>query len=163
MNDRNLYAPPTANVDHVQPATAMSAPLWNPNAAACWSLLFTPVFGAMLHMKNWQAMGDEERARSAKGWAIGSLVYMVVVTLLGVVLPESKALDALGRVGGFALLITWYYQNAKFQQSYVLAKFGPEYPRRGWSKPLLLALLAFAAYLGAVFVILLLSGMAVGH
>ena len=47
----NPYAPPTARVDDV--ATGDAAPaLWNPNAAANWSLLFSPAFGAWLHMKN---------------------------------------------------------------------------------------------------------------
>ena len=41
MNDHNPYAPPRANVDYVSTARgAAPSPLWNPNAAACWSLLF---------------------------------------------------------------------------------------------------------------------------
>lgn len=48
--DFNRYAPPVANLE-VEPETSL--PLWNPNAAANWCLLFTPSFGSWLHMKNW--------------------------------------------------------------------------------------------------------------
>jgi hypothetical protein len=40
--------------------------LWNPNAAANWSLLFSPMFGAWLHMKNWAALGEPERAAARR-------------------------------------------------------------------------------------------------
>jgi hypothetical protein len=65
MNQDNPYAPPKAAVEDVvtfEPSPA----LWNPNAAASWSLLFTPIFGSLLHMKNWQAMGNREKAASSK-------------------------------------------------------------------------------------------------
>ena len=53
------YAPPTAHVDDVHAArqSAVAPPLWNPGAAMAWSLLFSPIFGAFVHMKNWQALG----------------------------------------------------------------------------------------------------------
>ena len=51
----NPYAPPKAEVADVG-RTEVAPALWNPNAAASWSLLFSPAFGAFLHMKNWQAL-----------------------------------------------------------------------------------------------------------
>ncbi len=42
--------------------------LWNPDAIASWSLLFTPVFGSYFVMKNWQSIGDTEKARTAQNW-----------------------------------------------------------------------------------------------
>ena len=36
-------------------------PIWNPNAAANWSLIFTPAFGAYIQMLNWQRLGQEPR------------------------------------------------------------------------------------------------------
>ena len=60
MSQENPYAPPTAAVADIGTATAAPRPpLWNPGAAASWSLLLSPVFGAILHMKNWQAMGEQ--------------------------------------------------------------------------------------------------------
>ena len=45
------YAPPLAPVADPRPSGAFGAapPLWNPNAAGFWSLLFSPAFGAFLH------------------------------------------------------------------------------------------------------------------
>ncbi|MGB0769032.1 MAG: hypothetical protein ACPGYV_15145, partial [Phycisphaeraceae bacterium] len=42
--------------------------LYSPNAAANWSLLFTPIFGAYLHAKNWRAIGDADRADTNIKW-----------------------------------------------------------------------------------------------
>jgi hypothetical protein len=140
--------------------SAMPA-LWNPNAAASWSLLFSPIFGAILHMKNWQAMGEPQRAAASRSWAMGSTAFFVLLTIMAVILPDSKVVDALSRLGAVALLIAWYYANGKPQQAFVLARFGKHYPRRGWSKPLLLAVLAIVGYLAALFVVGLVAGLLV--
>jgi hypothetical protein len=74
----NRYAPPTADVADI--GRGQTAPaLWNPNAAASWSVLFSPAFGAFLHMKNWQALGEPAKASAAKIWAIATLLVMVIV------------------------------------------------------------------------------------
>jgi hypothetical protein len=135
VSSENPYAPPRAAVADVtrhEPAPD----LWNPDAAARWSLVFSPVFGSILHMKNWKAMGDERRATSSRSWAIASAAFLAVVLLLGVALPQSKVIDALGRIGGLGLLIAWYYAIGKSQSAAVLARYGKSYPRKGWLKPL---------------------------
>jgi len=80
----NPYAPPATNVEDVTPLQA-SPPLWNPRVAVNFSLLFSPVFGAIVQMKNWQALGEAERALKSRNWAIGSLVLL---TLAGLVMNE---------------------------------------------------------------------------
>ena len=149
------YAPPTAHVDDVQ-ATAQSAvapPLWNPGAAMAWSLLFCPIFGALVHMKNWQALGETEKAASSKTWGIASVAFILAVVLLGIVIPESKGMDLLSRITGLGLLVAWYSASGKHQVSYVKARFGKSYPRRGWLKPIGFALLAVLGLFVAVFVV----------
>ena len=153
MSTDNPFAPPNATVADVSTHAADPAPrLWNPNAAASWSLLFSPLFGAFIHMKNWQVLGEPEKAANAKNWALASLLFFVVVVVLAVVMPESKAVDAIRRFAGFGLLIAWYYASGKAQNAFVLARFGPNYPRKGWLKPLLLALAAVVGFfiLGAI-------------
>jgi hypothetical protein len=147
MPEQNPYAPPQAQVADVDELiTGENAPaLWNPNAAASWSLLFSPIFGAYLHMRNWEALGQPEKAARSKKWVTGSIVFILLVAIVPLFLPESKGVDALGRVCGFALLISWYYAIGKSQQAFVLGKFGKAYPRRGWSKPLLAAVGAVIA------------------
>lgn len=146
MNTENPYAPPQAAVSDVTGRDSAPA-LWNPNAAASWSLLFSPVFGSILHMKNWQAMGDEARAARSKRWAIGSIAFFVALVVLSVVLPDSQAMDGLSRLAGFALLIAWYYRLGKSQSAYVLARYGRDYPRKGWARPLGIAVGLFVAFI----------------
>ncbi|MGM9514995.1 hypothetical protein ACS5PK_12140 [Roseateles sp. DB2] len=143
-------------------AAAQAAPLltpprlWNPGAAVGWSLLLSPVFGAVLQMKNWQAMGETTKAFDAKLWAVGMAVAIFGVTLALVVLPQSRLLDALGHAVGLPLLIGWYYATAKAQVTRVAALYGRQYPRRGWGRPLLAGL---GAVLGVILFILVLDAL----
>jgi hypothetical protein len=123
MSTPNPYAPPQADVLDL-PQHEAAPPLWNPNAAASWSLLFSPIFGAWLHMKNWQAMGETEKAATSKTWLVTITVFLILLVLISVVLPESKGVDALARFGGFGLLVAWYYQIGKSQNAFVLARYG---------------------------------------
>lgn len=130
--------------------------LWNPGAAVGWSLFLTPVFGAVLQMKNWQAMGETTKAFDAKLWAVGMAVAILGVTLALAVLPQSRLLDALGHVVGLPLLIVWYYATAKAQVTRVAALYGRQYPRRGWVGPLLAGV---GAVLGTILSVLVLESV----
>jgi len=162
MSEQNLYAPPQAEVSDVI-THEQAPPLWNPNAAASWSLLFSPIFGAYLHMRNWQALGQAEKAASSKKWMYGNIAFFVIVVLLSLVAPQSKALDLLGRGGGIGLLVAWYYSIGKSQQAYVLAHFGKTYTRRGWALPLLAALGILFAFVFSVGFLALLVGAGAGE
>ena len=157
----NPYAPPKANVDDLQNGAPVETapPLWNPKAAAGWSLLFSPVFGALIHMKNWQALGEPGKAAQSKSWAIGSGVFLLIVVILGIMFPESKTIDVASRPAGLALLIAWYTASAKPQSLFVADRYGGVYPKRGWGLPLLYALLVFVAFMLAVFAIAMVAGM----
>jgi hypothetical protein len=140
---QNPYAPPKAPVAET---AAESPPLWNPNAAANWSLLFSPAFGAFLHMRNWQALGQTNKAASAKVWFVLTLVVLVGLSYASVVMPSAKPLAASVRPVGFLLLLAWYFGSARGQASYVKTHFGNTYPRRGWLKPLAVAVLALCVF-----------------
>ena len=147
---RNPYAPPRADVADVPTAAASGAApaLWNPNAAANWSLLFSPAFGAYLHMLNWRALGDEGKARTSKIFVVCTVSLWVVTLLLGMIAPDSPVMDVLSRVMGLGLLIGWYVTLGRAQAKVVLGRYGKTDPRRGWLKPLgygVLAVLAFFA------------------
>ena len=107
--------------------------LWNPNAAANWSLLFSPAFGAYLHMKNWEALGDNDKAKSSKSWFISS----IILSILGL---------------GFFVLVAWYFSIGKKQTKYVKEKFGDRYTRKSWGAPLLIG---FSVFIVCIFLILL--------
>ncbi len=154
----NRYAPPTAQVADVAPQEEAPA-LWNPNAAANWCLLFSPAFGALVHMKNWQALGRHDKAAASRVWAILSLVVIGGFSCLAALLPTAPGLDALARLGAFSLLVAWYFSSARAQAKYVKQRFGTSYPRKGWGKPILLAILVLAAFFVAV-VLLAIVGVA---
>jgi hypothetical protein len=144
--ERNPYAPPTAEVADVGLGAAAPA-LWNPGAAANWSLLFSPVFGAFLHMKNWQALGEPAKAATAKLWVISTLVITIGVSVAAILMPANNTLGGISRLIGFVLLIGWYASSGRGQMAYVKTQFGKDYPRKGWGIPLLLALLALFGFI----------------
>jgi len=137
--EENRYAPPKALVgDATQGSRTGPAPaLWNPDAAASWCLLFSPVFGTWLHMRNWEALGEPERARKARRWFIAAVTLIVAAFLA----PDGGRLRDLPiRLVLFLFLILWYFVAAKPQVAYVKANFGSEYPRKGWGLPILTAI-----------------------
>ncbi|MDQ6685874.1 MAG: hypothetical protein M3Z16_12205 [Pseudomonadota bacterium] len=153
----NPYAPPKAEVDDVVSAEP-SPPLWNPNAAASWSLVFSPAFGAFLHMKNWQALGEPRKAASSKAWFIASIAVLIGSTLLAAFLPDSMRFDRLSRIFGLVLLLSWYFSSGKEQVAVVKSRFGKTYLRRGWTKPLLIALGVFIGFIAFVIAIAAAAG-----
>jgi len=129
--------------------------LWNPNAAANWSLLFSPAFGSFLHMKNWEALGEPVKAAAAKRWFVITLVALVGLVCANVVFPTSKLVAASIRPVGLVLLLAWYFGSARAQVAYVKTKFGKSYPRRGWLKPLAIAVLALVVLVVVMSVIVI--------
>lgn len=153
----NPYGNPTQHVEETPRAEGAATPaMWNPNAAANWSLLFSPAFGAFLQMKNWEALGEPGKVAVAKQWAIWSVVFLVGIGLLSAALPDNKMLDALSRPAGIGMLVAWYVGNGRTQASYVKERFGSEYPRKGWWKPIgfgflfLLAVFAVGVVIGII-------------
>ena len=59
MEESNPYSPPQSNT--VSPPDSPAPSLWNPDVAGAWSLLFTPIFGSVLLLKNWRAIGREDK------------------------------------------------------------------------------------------------------
>ena len=143
--DDNRYVPPKANVEGADSDAGVAPPLWNPNAAASWSLLLSPIFGSWLHMRNWQMMGDHDRAANARRWLIATIAVLLVSVVLAVLLSPHTA--QLIRIGNVGFLIAWYYASAKSQAQFVKKRFGDDYPRRGWGTPILVAIGLFIAWL----------------
>jgi hypothetical protein len=159
--ETNPYAPPKAEVaDPVEDGTA--PPLWNPGAAANWSLLFTPAFGAFLHMKNWEALGEPGKAAAAKKWIVVTLIVLAGGPVVSAVLPGNKSVDAMLRLMQFVLLIGWYFSSGRSQMQAVKSRFGKIYPRMGWGKPILIAVLALVGLVIYAMVITL-NGSAFNH
>jgi hypothetical protein len=120
--------------------------IWNPAAAARWSLLFTPAFGAFIHMRNWQALDQPERAASARRWfhaSIGMLMLQILTSALNTRLGSEPLLL---HPAGLLFLLVWYFAAARQQTLLVRARFGAGYRRKRWDGVVLGAVLAGAAY-----------------
>jgi hypothetical protein len=148
----NLYAPPKSKLadighDGVSPA------IWNPNSAANWSLFFSPAFGAYLHMKNWEALGEPVKAYAAKVWVWVTLLALAGITLAAAFLPNPRSLDGASRIVGLVLLLSWYFSSGRSQAEYVKSRYGKDYPRRSWGKPLLLGCLAIVGFIIFIVVV----------
>jgi len=157
--DTNRYAPPKAQLDGARADTVEAPALWNPNAAANWSLLFSPVFGAWLQMKNWTALGETQRAASSKAWLIASAVILLGLILVGGLMPRS-GLKSLTNPVAFLMLVIWYFANARSQAKWVAERFGADYPRRGWAQPLLWGIGSYIAIIAVAMVLGFAAAMA---
>lgn len=117
--------------------------LWNPTAAALWSLLFTPAFGAWLHMRNWERLGQLDKARQSRYWFAGMLVVTLAsfaVGVAGTVLGRED-LNAPWWVSLIAFS-AWAAQSAYPQIRHVDDHHGESYARRSWAAPIAIGLAA---------------------
>jgi len=136
MNDNNRYAPPKADVEGETLESARAPALWNPNATANWSLLFTPMFGAWLQMQNWHALGERRRSDAARSWMVLSTIMLAAWVFLDLVAPRSLW-ALLMPLLSFVWLLAWYFASSKPHAKWVAERFGKSYPRRPWMHPLL--------------------------
>jgi hypothetical protein len=160
---RNPYAPPKAEVsDRVNDPAAPA--LWNPGAAANWSLLFSPAFGAFLHMKNWQALGVPGKATTAKIWIGLTLCVLALSPLASALMPANNSINGVSRLVGIILLFGWYLSSGHSQMGYVKSRFGKDYPRRGWGKPVLFGVFGLAGYFVYAYIVAVtIMGSTVNH
>lgn len=105
--------------------------LWNPNAAALWSLLFTPAFGSVLLHLNAKALGREKEAN-----AFGLWILVSAVVHIGAIVAVQFTGENLFRFAGIALLIIWYFAAAKRQETFVKQAYGDGYLRKSWGLPI---------------------------
>lgn len=120
-----------------------TAAMWNPSSAASWSVLFSPVFGSYLHAMNWRTLNEQERYSKAMIWCYVGIAVLVASVFL------SKGGAALN----FWYLIIWYFAAARSQAKYVKERFGNNYPRQAWGKPLCIAGASLMAFCIVVVVL----------
>ncbi len=150
MSSDERYLPPQS--EDLGSRTGQAAPaLWNPNAAACWSLLFSPIFGAALHMFNARAMGDAELEKLNKGFMWGTLAVLVIAILLAI----FSKINA--NFVGLAALGAWYGAVGRKQVALVKERYGSNYPRRSWGKPILFGILGIVALYICIFILLFIA------
>lgn len=131
--NHNPYQAPKSSAEDKQ-AQAQDYQLWNPNAAAMWGLVFTPIFSAYLQMQNWKALGQLEDAKQSKMWIGIVLVLSIVLSYLPDDMPFVDHYSIL-------ILLVWYFANGKKQITFVNEYLQNHYIKRSWLRPILVAIL----------------------
>jgi hypothetical protein len=120
--------------------------IWNPAAVACWSIVFTPAFGAYLLMRNWETLGDSRQALIARKWYCFSLGLLAVQLLSAAIDSRVNSESNLMHWIGLAYLLGWWFGAALPQMWLVRSRFGSDYERRGWDAALMAAVMAGVLY-----------------
>jgi hypothetical protein len=129
----NIPPVPTSATTNAQASSSdqpTAAPaLWNPFAARAWTLVFTPIFGAFLHARNWEALGEMKSAKRSMIWFYSFLALVVIgIFSSQAATPILRLVDLVGLAG-------WCLIDAEKQIRFVKQRFGKNYPRKSWGKP----------------------------
>jgi hypothetical protein len=134
-------------IDATAPAASEPAcAIWNPSAAARWSLVFTPAFGAFIHMHNWHLLGQPQEAARARRWFHASLAVLLLQLITSALNARLGSEPMLLHPVGLLFLVVWYFGAARQQARLVKARYGASYRRRSWDSVLICAVVAGAAY-----------------
>jgi hypothetical protein len=128
-------------------------------AAAAWSLLGSPVLGALIHARNWKTLGDPVRAKRNYVWAVMFGVVLLFTEFILLVHRYRYKLRSriivnlfsglsvhLDKVGTFvnalwfAGLAIWFIVEGRAQIAAIKSRWGDEYPRASLVKALLCSL-----------------------
>ena len=105
--------------------------IWNPNVAACLSIIFTPIFGAWIHAKNWEVLKKEQERR----WSM-LFVYCLIAVTIFVVYYQYFIGDVKSSPLSIGTLLTWYFILGKLQVSHIKDN-NIVYEKKSWIKPFL--------------------------
>ena len=98
--------------------------------------MFSPAFGAFLHACNARALGRKDEAKANTIWFYVALGFLGAA-LLSIFIPGNRAVVFQG--GGIGILFGWYLTLGKVQVENVKHALHDQYPRKSWTKPLLIA------------------------
>jgi len=116
--------------DNLSPAGSEQIKLWTPDPVGLWSLVLSPIWGAVLISKNWKALGEAHKAKRAMLWC-----YVNIVLLLAIMIADLPCLLSA------VYLIIWYFFSLRRQKKYIAEK-GIFYQRKSWKTPLLIGFAA---------------------
>jgi len=139
--------------EYTKPKIDSSSPiLWNPDAAAILSILFSPIFGAIICALNWRRLGQPRRALVSWLWAVFIFLFLVIVGI--------GAAHSVGGAGQFdryniysrfthwGILPIWYFIAAREQGKYIMQQLHGQYFRESWFIPVVAAILLIGSIYG---------------
>lgn len=110
---------------------------WNPDVAAVFGVLFTPIFSQIIHFLNWHALGEKARARNALVWAGASLLLFGGMEILIEAEGAKKFIT-------FLVLLGWYFVSGRKQSVLLVDMLDNRYARRDWIIPLIIMIVLLA-------------------
>ena len=116
--------------------------IWNPNVAACLSIIFTPIFGAWIHAKNWEVLKKEQERR----WSM-LFVYCLIIVTIFIVYYQIFIGDVKSSPLSIGTLLTWYFILGKSQLSHIKDN-NINYEKKSWIKPLLCGVGGYIIFFG---------------
>lgn len=144
MSSESLSMSDSANTAAGTDADALR--LWNPRAAACWSILFSPAFGAYLNMLNWESLGEAGKAAESRTWFRMFCVLLALNLIIGAFAVSHGLKNPVPNFLGLALTTVWYLRSGRAQEKYVEEAHRDNYSRKGWARPVVVAIAAALAY-----------------
>lgn len=147
---KSPYPDNFANDNFSNDLSEFKTPLWNPNTAANWSAIFTPILGAYLHAQNWKALGKPNLAIANMMW-VGGYSAFIIALLIAIMIPgEGWFTNNRGYIG-VALTLGWYFSQAKGQVKYVKETLADRYPHKSFTQPIAVGAVAWAIFIGLAF------------
>lgn len=109
-------------------------PLWNPRTATWWGVLLSPAFSAYIHMRNWEALGQDDKVAETRTWFYLMLGYVILCFVLSAVSHIAQQDVTPPPSIPFALMLVWHIWGGRAQERYIAALTRGAYTRRPWSK-----------------------------
>lgn len=119
--------------DLPKPSLPKQVALWNPYAIWLWSLLFGTAFGSFLHAKNWQSLGQNDKAKKQYAWFIAGCLasFFAIVGVYFFVDDQARGYK-IGTGVQLMTLMAWYFLSARHQDDFIKKTFSGNYRRRPW-------------------------------
>jgi len=102
--------------------------LFNPNPAASWSILLTPIFGAYIVYHNWKVLDEREAQWHSRIWIIGLSVLYFILLFTPWLEDWATGLETVS-------LVLWYLLECRFQVKWIKNR-EIHYVKQSWLEPL---------------------------
>jgi hypothetical protein len=125
--------------------TPQRAALYNPTLALVLALIFTPIFGGLLHALNWKALGNDALCARSMAWVRWTFYCFICYTFLE---PIFQTLP-FGRYMMLALLVGFWLAWASsigISQVLYVRDFVPQYERKMFGKAIMAGALGWVGY-----------------
>ncbi len=145
----------------MKPHSVSRPALYSPKLVCALSLLFTPIFGALLQSQNWIALGEPDRAAASRHWVRTTLWMLVLYLALQVFFRDEPIMNWMGPYFLLVLWAAWMITSGWKQLSVIKSRFGDAYERRPIGKAITLGVGGWVLY-GAISLTVALALMLLG-